>query len=360
MLPVDLLPERVARRLYREAVYLVEMSVTFYARQGVELPAADLSPQLLDHLHVLADAVLMSSPGLFVAHLAQMRLVGPSPARDQELRRQLNALRQTLLLQLPVRYFELTNVVLTAAVHLLAEDDALPAPADGLDIPRQSVQPIDAALVALADAYLHTLLTGTRREAIAVLTEAALDTPVHDLYLHVLQPVLREVGERWHAGQLSVAEEHYCTTTSELVMGQLYPLLVQRPRYGRRLVATAVAGDLHITGLRMVADFLEYDGWDVFYLGASTPTPDLLRLLTDRRAELLVLAASMPHHVPLTRQIIADLRQLPGGAAVRVLVGGRPFNQSATLWQEVGADGSAPDAWQAVLAARQLFGLQAG
>ena len=44
-----------------------------------------------------------------------------------------------------------------------------------------------------------------------------------------------------------------------------------------------VAGDLHVVGLRMVADFLEHDGWDALLLGASAPTETLVRLTLARK-----------------------------------------------------------------------------
>lgn len=346
------LPERVAQRIYRDTDRLIELAAAHYARQGTTVRPADLRQQLREHLLPLADAVLMNSPALFEAHLTNARRRHAGPTRDQELRRQMAALRQTLLLYLPVRDFELTNAAFAASVRLLTEENA-----EELFIapePETVVGPFDE----LADAYLNLLLIGTRREAQALLVEAAqTGIDVRALYLEVIQPVQREVGERWHAGLISVAEEHFCTATSELVMAQLYPFLIKKSRHDRRLVAATVAGDLHIVGLRMVADFLEHDGWDALLLGASVPAETLVRLTLDRAADLLVLGASMPHHVNLVQQIIAALRRAPGGERVRVMVGGRPFLDQPALWEQVGADAGAPDAHEAVRAARRLFNL---
>ena len=68
---------------------------------------------------------------------------------------------------------------------------------------------------------------------------------------------------------LSVAQEHYCTAATQLVMSQLYPRIFSTERRGRTLVAARVADDLHEIGLRMVADFFEMEGWDTFYVGAT-------------------------------------------------------------------------------------------
>lgn len=92
------------------------------------------------------------------------------------------------------------------------------------------------------------------------------------IYLEVLQPVQREIGNLWQTNEVSVAQEHYCTAATQLIMGRLYPYLHLAPRNGKRVVVACVGGELHEVGARMVADILEMEGWDSYYLGANTPT----------------------------------------------------------------------------------------
>jgi methanogenic corrinoid protein MtbC1 len=290
----------------------------------------------------------MSSPALFQAHLQQERLRGTSAIRDQELTQQLTALRQVLLLKLPIGEYVLMASILSAGMQLLEE------PALGM-LPESCSRPGSAHQV-LADEYLNRLLAADRNGACKLLLDAArAGTDVRELYMQVLQPVQREVGNRWHRGELNVAEEHFCTATTSLVMAQLQPFLADTPRNGRRLLATCVAGDLHAVGLQMVVDFLEHDGWEVYYLGASAPADSVLRTVADQQVDLVLTAASMPHHIPLVTELIKALRSNPETSSTLVMVGGRPFNYDAELWQRVGADAWAPSAEVAVQAARQLF-----
>jgi len=54
--------------------------------------------------------------------------------------------------------------------------------------------------------------------------------------------------------EVSVAQEHYCTAATQLIMSQLYPHIFAGEKTERTLIATCVAGDLHEIGIRMVSD----------------------------------------------------------------------------------------------------------
>lgn len=96
------------------------------------------------------------------------------------------------------------------------------------------------------------LLRGDRRGAAdRVLDAVRTGTPLRDIYLKVLQPVQHEVGRLWQLNGLSVAQEHFCTAATQLVMSMLYPYLFDGPRTDRVLVATCARGDLHRIGLRV-------------------------------------------------------------------------------------------------------------
>jgi len=54
-------------------------------------------------------------------------------------------------------------------------------------------------------------------------------------------------------------------------------------------------------------------------------------------------------------ELIDQIRTSPSQSTIKILVGGYPFNIARNLWQQVGADGYAPDAQEAVLAANRLM-----
>lgn len=211
-----------------------------------------------------------------------------------------------------------------------------------------------APLADLARQYLDLLLKG-ERQAASWLILNAVDTgaPARDIYLQVFQPALREVGRLWQTNQVTVAQEHYCTASTQLIMAQLYPRIFSAARNGRRMVATCVGGELHEIGLRMVADFFEMAGWDTYYLGANMPAHSVVQAVVDRRADVLAISATMTFHIRLAVELIQAIRANERTRSVRILVGGYPFNLSPDLWRQVGADGHAADADAAIALANQ-------
>lgn len=206
----------------------------------------------------------------------------------------------------------------------------------------------------LALDYLSLLLDARRHEAAKrVLDVVEQGARVEEIYLHVFQPVQQEIGRLWQTNRISVAQEHYATAATQFVMAQLYPYIFAAPRCGRRLVATSVGNELHELGVRMVADFFEMAGWDTYYLGANTPTPSVLRAVADYRADALGISATLTPHIAQVAELVGAARQLPSRPVI--LVGGYPFNLSPSLWQQVGADGTASDAQRAVRVAEQLL-----
>ncbi len=202
---------------------------------------------------------------------------------------------------------------------------------------------------ALSDRYLALLLEGNRREASRLVMESFTNgVPLKELYLDVFQRSQRALGLLWQEHKISVAQEHFCTASTQLIMSQLYPYLFAGPRIGRSLVATAVHGDLHEVGIRIVSDFFELEGWDTYYLGADVPEASVISALRDRKAELLAISATMAYSLPSVEQLITAVRAEPATAHVRILVGGYPFTVDDSLFKKVGADATAYDAESAV------------
>ena len=177
---------------------------------------------------------------------------------------------------------------------------------------------------------------------------------VRDVYLHVFQPSQYEIGRLWQLNRISVAQEHFCTAATQLIMGQLYERIFSSERIGYSLVATCVTGDLHEIGIRMISDFFEMEGWDTYYLGANAPTVDVVRAVSERRADLVAVSATMTFHVRKVRELVAAIRACEPCADTKVLVGGYPFNVAPGLWKEIGADGVARDAAEAVAVGLRL------
>jgi MerR family transcriptional regulator, light-induced transcriptional regulator len=174
------------------------------------------------------------------------------------------------------------------------------------------------AIDHLDEASLHSTID-------ELLTAYDLETVLRD----VLLPYLREVGERWAAGELSVGQEHFA---SNLIRARL--LAVGRG-WGRSAgpgaVLAAPPGEEHDLGLITFGLALWRRGWRITFLGADTPAESLREVVGIIRTDLVVVAALEPD--PLLA-IEADLTEL--ASSVRVAIGGG--GASDELAERIGAE----------------------
>jgi methanogenic corrinoid protein MtbC1 len=341
-----------ASRILKDRRQVIAERVTelfFAARPQLEQHWQDARLRTIEnngyHLDYLSAALSMGRPVIFsdyavwaATHLALRNISNEMLAFDLEL------MSHCIELELGGENRALTIRYLNAAVAAIG-GSAISAPSglDGSEL-----------LDILAREYLVALLAGRRRVASRLILSAVESgTSVKDIYLMVFERVQREIGRLWHLNQIGIAQEHFCTACTQFIMSLLYPRVYSMERKGRRLVATCVGGDLHEIGLRMVADFFEMEGWDTFYLAANTPISGTLQQVAERAPDVLAISATMLYNASAVADLIAATRA--AGNPPHILVGGAPFNSVPGLWKDVGADGYARDAAEAITVANSWF-----
>ncbi len=298
------------------------------------------------HLAHLAGALLAGRPSLFADYLGWASgVMSVAKVRLDDMHQNLDCLREVLREALPAPQAEVAERYLESA------RDRLTAPT----AEEPSCLPTRGPLAALAAEYLRLLL-GFERDSAGRLILDAVESGigVREVYLRIFQPTQRELGRLWQAGRITVAQEHYATAVTQLIMSRLAPRLFSTERNGRRAVVTCVAGEEHEVGLRMVADLLELGGWDTVYLGGNLPVRAVVHALAEHRADLLAVSATMTYHLAAVIELIAAVRAEPACGGIQIMAGGRLFDAEPGLWQRVGADGHATSADEACRLADRL------
>ena len=167
----------------------------------------------------------------------------------------------------------------------------------------------------IVDATLRTDVTG-----LANLVEQAFSLPsLQESFFDVLAPALIEVGVRWEAGDITVAQEHLATSTVRAAMQRL--LADARADVRGVAVLACAPGEQHEIGLLMLAVLLRADGWQVAYLGADTPVLDAVELARAIGASALCFSAGTSEGA---HALEAELTHVP--ASTKVVLGGRGTN----------------------------------
>jgi len=206
-----------------------------------------------------------------------------------------------------------------------------------------------------ANHFMNLLLrVGTERAESFVVDLMDGGTTLAGVYLRIIEPALREVGRLWETGELDVGEEHLFSEAVQDIMSRIAAPV--RKRQGRpTFVGLSAGGELHRIGIRMVADLFAAEGWEAVYLGGDLPAASIVRALGEHDADVLGISATMPYHTNGVQAVIDAVGAAHLAKPVRIIVGGRAFAQEPDLWKSLGAHGYAPDAAEAVAAAKSLI-----
>ena len=179
-------------------------------------------------------------------------------------------------------------------------DEGLP-PAQAAEMvtaTRLSVRPgktagsIPPAEVAEAHAEMHASLdrfdeTSAQRALERLFGTYAASIVVRD----VMMPYLREVGQRWAKGHVSVAQEHFATN---FMHARLLAFARGWDRgLGPRALLACAPGEQHTFGLIGFGVALHQRGWRITYLGADTTVAMVEEAAAHVSPDLVVFCAVM-------------------------------------------------------------------
>jgi excisionase family DNA binding protein len=193
------------------------------------------------------------------------------------------------------------------------------------------------------DRLLERLLAGDEAGAWRVVESALVARMGADrAHLDLLAPCLREVGDRWARGGLTVGGEHVASTVAARLVARLAPLCARRGRSRGTVVLGGSPGELHGLPIALVTNVLRSRGWEVVEMGPNTPTADLVRAARDTdRLRAVGVSVGSDATLDAAAGTLAEVRRhLPG---VPLLVGG-PAVPDAVTARRLGGDGWAGDA----------------
>jgi methanogenic corrinoid protein MtbC1 len=171
-----------------------------------------------------------------------------------------------------------------------------------------------------------------------------------------LAEAMLEIGRRWNAGEVFLPEVVAAAEIFKHCNAIVEPALVAAGGHTLSyLVVTAtVKGDLHDLGKNMVGAMLKTAGFEVHDLGKDVPTDTIVDAVKEMQPTIVGLSALLTTTVPEQRRVIESLDAAGLRGAVKVMVGGAPVTQEWAT--EIGADGFAPNASEAVKVALALAG----
>lgn len=190
----------------------------------------------------------------------------------------------------------------------------------------------------------------------------ARGVPVESLYLDLLAPAARHLGDLWTADLCPFTEVTLGLCRLQQVLRDLSPAFqddLDRRLGARRALLVPAPGDQHTFGMFMVAEFFRRAGWEVWN-DTLESRADLVRLVRGRWFTVVGFSLSSEVRLEALTGSIRAVRRASRNRAVGVMVGGPIFIEHPELVALVGADATAVDGRQAALQAQNLITLMAG
>lgn len=136
---------------------------------------------------------------------------------------------------------------------------------------------------------------------------------------------MRRVGDLWHAGAISIAQEHVATRTAEAALQQFRAALGTPAGRTTRALCCSVEGDFHELPLRLAALTLEACGLAVFNFGANTPFSALTEASERFRPDLVCVSSTILVGLDRAAREYAEFYQTARRVRARVVLGGAGF-----------------------------------
>lgn len=170
-------------------------------------------------------------------------------------------------------------------------------------------------------------------ESILLNASSKLTQPV--LLEELVVPLVYEVGELWHSGEIRVANEHLA---SSVVRSFLFNLL-ESYSVGESapiLVSATPRGQEHELGALIAGVVAASSGWKVIYLGSGLPAEEIGAVVSHLGAKVVTLSIIYPSDDPHLKKELIKLHQiLP--SEVSVVAGGRAVKGYYDVLDEIGA-----------------------
>jgi 5-methyltetrahydrofolate--homocysteine methyltransferase len=210
---------------------------------------------------------------------------------------------------------------------------------------------MDEKLSAIYNAILDGDVAGTKEGVQAALMA---DLQPETILSDGMIAAMNEVGKRFEDGDFYVPEMLVAASAMQAALFLLKPRLVASDVKSTGKVAIGtVKGDLHDIGKNLVALMLEGAGFEVRDLGVDVPPEKFIEAIATGDVNILALSALLTTTMPNMKTTIESIHQAGMRDKVKIIIGGAPVTQHYA--DEIGADGFASDASNAVSATRKLL-----
>lgn len=161
-----------------------------------------------------------------------------------------------------------------------------------------------------------------------------------DLYQHVFEPTLKEVGNLWETGKISIADEHIISELIERAVVAISENVQTETKPPKNLTAAFMlpGAEMHELPLKMTAEIFKSAGWSVNYIGKSIPSFSIKHFLEKNEIDVFVLSITLKAHLTSCESLIQLINGMQLSNPPLILIGGGAIENETVAVQRLGAD----------------------
>ena len=175
--------------------------------------------------------------------------------------------------------------------------------------------------------------------------------------LKIIGNVMKYVGELFESEEIFLPDLIGSAEVVKNVIDEILDPAIrasgeERESLGKVVIGT-VEGDVHSIGKDLVGSFLFSNGFEVYNIGVEVTAAQFIDKAEEVNAQLIGMSSLLTISMNSQREVIEELKKLGLRNKYKVIVGGSPTSDD---WaDQIGADGWADDAIEAVILAKKLL-----
>jgi len=159
----------------------------------------------------------------------------------------------------------------------------------------------------------------------------------------LLAPALQKIGQLWHDGELTIAQEHMFSNCVKRIVLSMVHNLMPFSGYQAKLIFTAPSGELHEFGILLSCLLAAHQNHSCYYLGPNLPSEEIVKVHKQMQPDVIVMSLV---NSPPEQKIIAEMEKLDkeidgsfpiwvGGSGAQTLIAHKSFGDRFQIFSSL-------------------------
>lgn len=172
----------------------------------------------------------------------------------------------------------------------------------------------------------HSLISGCEEETSNIFINSHLNgKSLEYIFDEIISPAMKQIGELWFAGELTIAQEHLATRTAICALHKLRNLLPVAEPNGKTAICCTIEGDFHELPTHLVQMLFEKEGFEVINFGTNLPLYALCDEISQHYPKIICISSTILTDIERLSRDFRSFNEKLCKTDGQVILGGRAF-----------------------------------